>query len=135
MMTFSPQDLAHFMRSNARRGKPAVDVLNELNGKTGAPAVRKSTPAALVESAVSRVGRKLSDMTAGDAGWVLWPFPLYPSERVAASGAQRAAKYKASGRRVDCVIRDPGAVAALRELEAEHGGTTAAVTFALKTAI
>lgn len=46
--------------------------------------------------------------------------------------AQRAAKYKSTGRQIACVIRDPGALDALRKLEAQRGGVTAAVTHALK---
>ena len=45
--------------------------------------------------------------------------------------AQRAAKYKRSGRQIACVIRDPAALAALRTLESKHGGVTAAGTEAL----
>lgn len=45
--------------------------------------------------------------------------------------AQRAAKYKRSGRQIACVIRDPVALAALRALEQKHGGVTAAITAAL----
>ena len=47
------------------------------------------------------------------------------------SGAERAARYKASGRQIACVIRDPTALAALDALAQEHGGVTAAVTAAL----
>jgi hypothetical protein len=46
--------------------------------------------------------------------------------------AQRAAKYKRSGRQVACVLRDPVALGALMELERTHGGTTAAITEALR---
>lgn len=52
-----------------------------------------------------------------------------------ATGAQRQAKYKASGRQIACVIRDPAALAALEKLEARHGGVTAAVTVALLGAL
>ena len=45
--------------------------------------------------------------------------------------AQRAAKYKRSGRQIACVIRDPAALAGLRILERKHGGVTAAITAAL----
>jgi hypothetical protein len=47
------------------------------------------------------------------------------------SGAERAARYKASGRQIACVIRDPAALAALDRLADKHGGVTAAVTAAL----
>jgi hypothetical protein len=47
--------------------------------------------------------------------------------------AQRAAKYKRSGRQIACVIRDPAALAALRALERKHGGVTAAITAALRS--
>ena len=49
----------------------------------------------------------------------------------ASVNAQRAAKYKRSGRQIACVIRDPDALAALRALERKHGGVTAAVSAAL----
>ena len=45
--------------------------------------------------------------------------------------ATRAARYKASGRQIACVIRDPAALAALDRLADKHGGVTAAVTAAL----
>lgn len=48
-----------------------------------------------------------------------------------ASDAERAAKYKASGRQVAIVLRDPAALAALDDLVAKHGGVTAAITTAL----
>lgn len=51
-----------------------------------------------------------------------------------ASDAERSAKYKASGRQIACVIRDPGALSTLSALEKEHGGVTAALVAALKTA-
>lgn len=47
------------------------------------------------------------------------------------TGAERQATYAASGRAIACVIRDPEAIKALAELEAQHGGVTAAVTVAL----
>lgn len=81
MMTFSSQDLAHFMRSKRRSNKPALEVLRELDKRTGAPTVRKATPTALAESTAAKAGRKLTELTSGEAGWLLWPFPLYPSER------------------------------------------------------
>lgn len=43
----------------------------------------------------------------------------------------RREKYRASGRQIACVIRDPAALAALDTLAAAHGGVTAAVTAAL----
>ena len=45
--------------------------------------------------------------------------------------AERKARYKASGRQIACVIRDPAALAALDELSEKHGGVTAAVTAVL----
>lgn len=48
-----------------------------------------------------------------------------------ASDAERKAKYKASGRQIACVIRDPAAIDALDRLAEKHGGVTAAVTAAL----
>ena len=48
-----------------------------------------------------------------------------------ASDADRMAKYRASGRQISCVIRDPAALAALDALSEKHGGVTAAVTAAL----
>jgi len=48
-----------------------------------------------------------------------------------ATDAERAARYKASGRQIACVIRDPAALDALGRLVAKHGGVTAAVTAAL----
>src|SRR5574337_1256871 len=42
--------------------------------------------------------------------------------------AQRAAKYKRSGRQIACVIRDPDALAALNLLSRKVGGVTAAIT-------
>lgn len=47
------------------------------------------------------------------------------------TGAQRKAKYRAQGRQIACVIRDPAALDALDRLVAKHGGVTAAVTAAL----
>lgn len=48
-----------------------------------------------------------------------------------ASDSERAAKYKATGRQIACVIRDPVALEALEALAEKHGGVTAAVTAAL----
>lgn len=81
MMTFSPQDLAHFLRSKPRTSKPALEALHELDKRAGAPTLRKATPTALAESTAAKAGRKLNEMTAGEIGWTLWPFPLYPNER------------------------------------------------------
>lgn len=53
------------------------------------------------------------------------------SSRDPRTDAQRAAKYKRSGRQIACVIRDPDALAALEKLERRHGGVTAAVSAAL----
>lgn len=39
--------------------------------------------------------------------------------------------YRASGRQIACVIRDPDALKALERLQAKHGGVTAAITEAL----
>jgi hypothetical protein len=50
------------------------------------------------------------------------------------TGAQRQAAYAASGRQIACVIRDADAIKALELLERQHGGVTAAVTFALHAA-
>jgi hypothetical protein len=47
-------------------------------------------------------------------------------------GAERQARYAASGRQIACVIRDPAALAALERLAHKHGGVTAAVTYALR---
>lgn len=47
------------------------------------------------------------------------------------SDAERAARYKASGRQIACVIRDPVALSELESLSKKHGGVTAAVTAAL----
>lgn len=55
---------------------------------------------------------------------------LEPSDPPA-SDAERAARYKASGRQIACVIRDPGAQTALIALEQKHGGVTAALTAVL----
>jgi hypothetical protein len=49
-----------------------------------------------------------------------------------ATDAERAAKYKASGRQIACVIRDADALDALDQLVAKHGGVTAALTAALR---
>ena len=51
------------------------------------------------------------------------------------SDAERAARYKASGRQIACVIRDPAALAALDRLAEKHGGVTAAVTAALVSSV
>lgn len=48
-----------------------------------------------------------------------------------ASDAERSAKYKATGRQIACVIRDPVALDALDSLASKHGGVTAAITTAL----
>lgn len=45
--------------------------------------------------------------------------------------AERAARYKASGRQIAVVLRDPAAILALDNLSEKHGGITAAVTAAL----
>lgn len=50
------------------------------------------------------------------------------------SASERAARYKASGRQIACVIRDPVALAALDALSEKHGGVTAAITHALRMA-
>lgn len=50
------------------------------------------------------------------------------------TGAQRQAKRRESGRQVSIVLRDPAALAALDRLSEQHGGPTAAITAALKTA-
>ena len=47
--------------------------------------------------------------------------------------AQRAEKYKRSGRQIACVIRDPDALTALDRLVRKVGGVTAAITYALRT--
>ena len=46
-------------------------------------------------------------------------------------GAERNARYRAQGRQIACVIRDPAALDALASLTEKHGGVTAAVTAAL----
>lgn len=48
-----------------------------------------------------------------------------------ASDSERMAKYRASGRQIACVIRDPVALSELERLAEKHGGVTAAVTVAL----
>lgn len=48
--------------------------------------------------------------------------------------AERKAESVARGRQIAVVLRDPVAVKALDKLVAKHGGVTAAVTHALKTA-
>lgn len=47
----------------------------------------------------------------------------------------RREKYRASGRQIACVIRDPAALTALDALSEKHGGVTAAVTAALVSSI
>ena len=47
------------------------------------------------------------------------------------TGAKRQADFRAKGRQIAVVIRDPEALQALERLSAKHGGITAAVTFAL----
>ena len=47
----------------------------------------------------------------------------------------RREKYRASGRQIACVIRDPAALAALDALSETHGGVTAAVTVALVSSV
>lgn len=54
--------------------------------------------------------------------------PDSPSVRVARS---RAKSIQAGARRIEVILRDPVALAALASLEHAHGGVTAAVTFAL----
>jgi hypothetical protein len=44
-----------------------------------------------------------------------------------ATGAERQARYSASGRQIACVIRDERAIAALDRLAEKHGGVTAAI--------
>lgn len=56
--------------------------------------------------------------------------PKSPPEWPTALDRARA-KYRASGRQIACVIRDPDALAALDRLVEMHGGVTAAVTAAL----
>lgn len=50
------------------------------------------------------------------------------------TGAERQAKVRAAGRQIAVVIRDKAALAALAKLEAQHGGVTAAVVHALRSA-
>lgn len=50
------------------------------------------------------------------------------------TGAERQAKVRAAGRQIAVVIRDKAALAALAKLEARHGGVTAAVVHALRSA-
>lgn len=50
------------------------------------------------------------------------------------TAAERQAAYIASGRQIACVIRDEAALKSLANLEAKHGGVTAAVTAALHAA-
>jgi len=47
------------------------------------------------------------------------------------TGAERQAAHRAKGRQVAVVLRDPKAIKALDKLAAQHGGVTAAVTYAL----
>lgn len=47
------------------------------------------------------------------------------------TGAKRQADFRAKGRQIAVVIRDPEALQALARLSDEHGGVTAAVTIAL----
>ena len=54
--------------------------------------------------------------------------------RTAQSGAARQAKYVASGWQISPTLRDPLAIAALIRLVAKHGGVTAAITAALRSA-
>lgn len=49
-------------------------------------------------------------------------------------GAARTAAYRETGRQIAVVLRDDKAIATLDRLAAKHGGVTAAVTHALKTA-
>lgn len=56
-----------------------------------------------------------------------------PSKPRPATGAQRQAKLRTSGRQIAVVLRDAAAVAALDRLTEKHGGVTAAVTAALKS--
>lgn len=49
-----------------------------------------------------------------------------------ATTAERTAKYKSTGVRVDCVLRDQRAIAALDRLSQQHGGVTAALTEILR---
>lgn len=51
----------------------------------------------------------------------------------AATDAERAAKYKRTGRQIACVIRDKDAIVALDTQTKKHGSLTAAVTAALLT--
>ena len=48
-----------------------------------------------------------------------------------ATNAERQAKYKATGRQIACVIRDPDALAALDLLTDIHGGVTKAISASL----
>lgn len=48
-----------------------------------------------------------------------------------ASDADRMAKYRASGRQIAVVLRDPAALAELERLAGKHGSLTSAVTAAL----
>jgi len=51
------------------------------------------------------------------------------------TGAQRQAELRSRGRQIAVVLRDQRAIEALDRLAAEHGGVTAAVTFALHAAV
>ena len=55
--------------------------------------------------------------------------PATPSARVAKS---RRAAVAAGAARIDVILRDPDAIAALSRLSEKHGGVTAAVTAALR---
>lgn len=55
---------------------------------------------------------------------------LQPSQPPATT-AERQAKYKATGRQIACVIRDPDALAALDLLTDIHGGVTKAISASL----
>jgi len=50
------------------------------------------------------------------------------------TGAQRQASLRAQGRQIAVLLRDPKAIKALDKLAAQHGGVTAAVTYALHAA-
>jgi hypothetical protein len=50
------------------------------------------------------------------------------------TGAERKAASVARGRQITVVLRDDKAIATLDRLAAKHGGVTAAITHALKTA-
>ena len=50
------------------------------------------------------------------------------------TGAQRQAALRAQGRQIAVVLRDAKAIKALDRLAEQHGGVTAAVTYALHAA-